>query len=173
MRKLVPVVAVVQTSTMFGLLAIDRELQKAAARYGIEMRTSTTVRAIRAEERVLETTSPDGPADIGYDLLHFTPGVRAPGWISASSLSDGDSSFVAYKISAHRPGRPMKRYSGYFFAPISTSRSSLLLAEFDRAGNLQSIFGLGDLARPRPWTFVFDRYLQPTVCWRGILTGRA
>lgn len=209
----IQVIAVVETPTMFGIPAIDRELEKAAARYGIDVRTATSVRSIRAQDRVLETTSPDGAAEIGYDLLHFTPEHRAPGWISASGLSEGDSSFVAvheetlqhrryeriwglgdaadtnssksggalrkqvpvvaYNIAANRLGRPMQKYNGYSVAPIPTSRSTLLLAEFDRAGNLQPMFGLRDLARPRPWTLAFDRYLQPAIYWHGILTGRA
>ena len=79
---------------------------------------------------------------------------------------------VAYNIAAHRLGRALHEYDGYSVAPITTSRSRLLLAEFDRDGALQPMFGLRDLARPRPWTLAFDRYLQPQLYWHGILTGR-
>nr|WP_281373992.1 FAD/NAD(P)-binding oxidoreductase [Allobranchiibius huperziae] len=204
----IEVVALVESPTMFGIPQIDRRLERAAQRYGVQVRTGTSVRAIRAEDQTLETTA----GELHYDLLHLTPEHRAPEWIAAAGLSDGAGSFitvdertlqhprhrrvwglgdaadthssksggalrkqvpvVAYNIAAARMEQPLHEYDGYSVAPITTSRSHLLLAEFDRDGGLQPMFGLRDLARPRPWTLAFDRYLQPQLYWHGILPGR-
>ena len=65
----------------------------------------------------------------------------------------------------------LQRYDGYTVAPIALSRRTLLLAEVDRRMRPEPSFGVRDLANPRPWTFLFDRWLQPALYWKGILRG--
>lgn len=78
---------------------------------------------------------------------------------------------VAHNIAARRTGGPVRRYDGYSVAPVTTSRSRLLLAEFNRHGRPQPTVRFPDLATPRRSTFLFDRYLQPWVYWHRILKG--
>lgn len=65
----------------------------------------------------------------------------------------------------------LQRYDGYTVAPIALSRRTLLLAEVDRRMRPEPSFGVRDLVNPRPWTFLFDRWLQPALYWKGILRG--
>ncbi|WP_250444816.1 NAD(P)/FAD-dependent oxidoreductase [Actinotalea sp. C106] len=78
---------------------------------------------------------------------------------------------VAHNIAARRSGRPMRHYSGYSIAPVTTSRSRLLLAEFDRHGRPEPTLRFPDLVRPRRTTLLFDRYVEPQVYWRRLLRG--
>ncbi|MCL3859780.1 NAD(P)/FAD-dependent oxidoreductase [Actinotalea sp. K2] len=78
---------------------------------------------------------------------------------------------VAHNIAARRTGGPMRRYDGYSIAPVTTSRRDLLLAELDRDGRPEPTVPFPDLARPRRNTFLFDRFLEPHVYWRWLLTG--
>lgn len=79
---------------------------------------------------------------------------------------------VAHNIRARRTGRPWRRYDGYTVAPVATSRSRLLLAEFDRTGKAEPTFPFPDLVRPRRSVLLFDRYLEKHVYWRRLLRGR-
>ena len=79
---------------------------------------------------------------------------------------------VAQNIVARRTGRPMRRYSGYSVAPVTTSRRRLLLAEFDRHGDPEPTVRWPDLARPRLATLLFDRYLEPPVYFHRLLRGK-
>ncbi len=208
----IEVVALVQAPTMFGLPDVDRALEAAAADYGVEVRTGTSLHRIRADDRVLETTAHGSTEEMSYDLLHLTPEHRAAGWIADSGLAEargfvdvdphtlqhrrhqnvwatGDAAetassrsggalrkqvpVLAHNIAAARVGAQLQRYDGYSVAPITTSRTRLLLAEFDRSGALQPTLGIHDLRTPRPWTYAFDRWLQPQIYWHGILRGRA
>ncbi len=79
---------------------------------------------------------------------------------------------VAANIAARRRGRPMDRYDGYTVAPVTTSRTRLLLAEFDRHGSPAPTVSWPDLARPRRSLLVFDRWLEPQVYWHRLLRGK-
>ncbi|MBC7292265.1 MAG: FAD-dependent oxidoreductase [Actinotalea sp.] len=79
---------------------------------------------------------------------------------------------VADNIRARRTGRPMRRYSGYSVAPVTTSRRHLLLGEFDRAGRPEPTLRVPDLVRPRRSLLLFDRYLEPQVYWHRLLKGK-
>lgn len=79
---------------------------------------------------------------------------------------------VADNIAARRSGRPMRRYSGYSVAPVTTSRRHLLLGEFDRAGRPEPTVRVPDLVRPRRSLLLFDRYLEPRVYWHRLLRGK-
>ncbi|MEE6272365.1 FAD/NAD(P)-binding oxidoreductase [Georgenia sp. MJ206] len=79
---------------------------------------------------------------------------------------------VADNIAARRSGGAMRSYSGYSVAPVTTTRRRLLLGEFDRHGRPEPTTRLIDLTRPRPATFLFDRYLEPLVYWHSLLKGK-
>lgn len=79
---------------------------------------------------------------------------------------------VAENIAARRRGRPMARYDGYTVAPVTTSRTHLLLAEHDRDGRPEPTLRFPDLARPRRSLLVFDRWLEPSVYWHRLLRGK-
>jgi sulfide:quinone oxidoreductase len=51
-------------------------------------------------------------------------------------------------------------------------RDRLVLAEFDRAGDLTPSVPVIDLVKPRRLTWAYDRYLQPELYWHSILKGR-
>ncbi|WP_210480227.1 NAD(P)/FAD-dependent oxidoreductase [Naasia sp. SYSU D00948] len=81
------VVFVVPTPTMFGMPAIDEELERKVEEYGIE---------VRREARLLEVDAPgstaligstaDGTERIAYDYLHVVPPQSAPDFLKASPL---------------------------------------------------------------------------------------
>ena len=66
----------------------------------------------------------------------------------------------------------MRTYDGYSIAPVTTSRRSLLLAEFDRDGSPEPSVPVVDLVRPRLLTWAFDRYVEPQVYFRRLLQGK-
>ncbi|MFS0699302.1 NAD(P)/FAD-dependent oxidoreductase [Cellulomonas sp. 179-A 4D5 NHS] len=78
---------------------------------------------------------------------------------------------VAHNIAARRTGKQMRHYDGYSIGPVTTSRSHLLLAEFDRDRRPEPTVRFPDLVRPRRSTFLFDRYVEPQVYWHRLLTG--
>jgi sulfide:quinone oxidoreductase len=71
----------------------DRELRAAADRYGVLVRTGTTVERVDAGSRTLHLA---GGGSLTYDVLYLAPPHRAPGWVAASGLSTpADDGFVA------------------------------------------------------------------------------
>ena len=79
---------------------------------------------------------------------------------------------VAHNIAARRTGDAMRHYDGYSIAPVTTSRTELMLAEFDRDGRSQPTVPVPDLVRPRKSLLLFDRYLEPQVYWHRLLRGK-
>lgn len=79
---------------------------------------------------------------------------------------------VARNIAARRTGAPMRHYDGYSIAPVTTSRRSLLLAEFDRHGRSRPSIPVVDLVKPRRVTWAFDRFVEPHVYFRRLLQGK-
>ncbi len=79
---------------------------------------------------------------------------------------------VADNIARRRAGRPLVSYDGYSTAPITVGRDRLVLAEFDRAGQITPSVPLVNLTRTRRSTWAYDRYLQPQLYWHSILKGR-
>ncbi|RKQ35345.1 NAD(P)/FAD-dependent oxidoreductase [Kocuria tytonis] len=90
--------------------------------------------------------------------------------MSSGGAIRSQSPVLVHNIFEPDPAR-FQRYDGYTVAPITLSRRSLVLAEVDRRHCPEPSFGIRDLANPRPWTFAFDRFLQPVLYWQGILRG--
>ena len=94
----------------------------------------------------------------GLGIMASGGAIRSQSPVLVHNLLAGDS-------------EELQRYDGYTVAPIALSRRTLLLAEVDRRMRPEPSFGVRDLANPRPWTFLFDRWLQPALYWKGILRG--
>jgi sulfide:quinone oxidoreductase len=71
----------------------DEQLRRAAAEWGVRVRTHARVARVDPVGRTLEVAAPDGPATVPYDALYLAPAHRAPGWIATSGLGD-DEGFV-------------------------------------------------------------------------------
>ncbi|WP_280831912.1 NAD(P)/FAD-dependent oxidoreductase [Mycolicibacterium frederiksbergense] len=81
---------VVPTPRIFGIPAIAANLEKVIADYGIQLHTTSEVRAIDAAGRKVTVASVgDGGTDamLPYDVLHTVPHQSAPDWIKTSPLS--------------------------------------------------------------------------------------
>lgn len=81
------VTLVVPWRTIFGIPAVDAELDRAARRFGITVLTSTRVRRVDAAARTLDLTGGAGDGRLRYDLLHLVPRHRPPDWLSESGLA--------------------------------------------------------------------------------------
>lgn len=84
------VILVVPTATVFGIPAIDDELQRSVERYGIEVRASHELTAVDGDRRSVMLSGPRGAERVDYDVLHAVPPQRAPQWVSRSPLADAD-----------------------------------------------------------------------------------
>jgi len=85
----VRVVLVLPDPTLFGIPAIDRELERKVAEYGIEVRYSSRLAAVDGVDRVVDIEALEGGAHerIHYDVLNVVPPQSAPEWIAASDLA--------------------------------------------------------------------------------------
>ncbi|NKZ03722.1 NAD(P)/FAD-dependent oxidoreductase [Actinomadura latina] len=75
--------------TMFKVETYARELEKVAARYGIEVRLQSELISLDPDSREL-TLADNATGDkerISYDFLHATPPQSAPDWVKKSSLA--------------------------------------------------------------------------------------
>jgi sulfide:quinone oxidoreductase len=131
-------------------------------------------------ESGLATAASDGFVDVDPATLQHRSYPRVWGLGDAAAVDAMPSGgalrrqvpVVARNIQARRKGTSMSRYDGYSVAPVTTSRSELLLAEFDRERRPEPTTRLVDLARPRRSLLLFDRYLQPPIYWRRLLQGK-
>lgn len=170
------VVLVLPTPAMFGIAAFADELERVAAGYGIEVRTSSELTEVDPDHRqatIVDHTS-NTAETIGYDMLHVVAPQSAPDWIKASPVAEpgGAAGFVDVdkhtlqhsrfpdifalgdvaatpnsktgaavrkqapvavdNVLASLDGRALTgRYNGYGSCPLTTSRKTMLLAEFD------------------------------------------
>src|SRR5699024_1072656 len=83
------VVLVLPTPAMFGVPEFSAELERVAARYGIEVHTSSEATEIDgAGRRVAVTDHAAGTtSSIEYDFLHAVPPQSAPDWLAATPLA--------------------------------------------------------------------------------------
>lgn len=80
------VIMVVPMSTAFGIPAIDAELERNIAEYGIELRTDSELLEVDADAREVVIGGPGGAERIAYDVLNVVPPQSAPDWVKGSSL---------------------------------------------------------------------------------------
>ncbi len=82
------VVLVVPDATVFGIAAVDRELERKIAEYGIELHTRRRLADVDVAQQVAVLASVDGadPERIPYDVLSVEPPQSAPAWLAASDL---------------------------------------------------------------------------------------
>lgn len=83
----VTVELVVQADHLVGHARADRELRAAAERYGVHVRTGTTVESVDIHTRELHLRTPTGEERLHYDAWHLTPPHRAPSWVADSGLA--------------------------------------------------------------------------------------
>lgn len=90
------VILAVPTRTVYGVDVVDEELNRKITEYGIELRCSTELASVDAENRVatLRDTARGTEDQIQYDVLHAAPPQSAPDWIRSTGLADDDG-FVA------------------------------------------------------------------------------
>ena len=85
------VTLVVPWPTIFGIPAVDRELEAAAERFGITVLTGTRARRVDTDHRMLhlDQSGAGGERDtrLPYDLLHFVPRHRPPLWLGDVALA--------------------------------------------------------------------------------------
>jgi sulfide:quinone oxidoreductase len=85
------VVMVVPTDTVFGIPAIDRELERSIDAYGIELRTGSEVINVDAAAGAVVISGPGGDERLSYDVLNAVPPQSAPDWLKTSTLPhEGD-----------------------------------------------------------------------------------
>ncbi len=87
------IVLVLPTPAMFGVTVFSDELERVAARYDIEVHTSSEVSTVNPGTRTVTITdnASDTTQEVGYDLLHVVPRQSAPDWIKASPIADPDN----------------------------------------------------------------------------------
>jgi sulfide:quinone oxidoreductase len=86
--KDIRVVMVVPDPTVFGIPAIDRELDRKIAEYGIELRCDSELLGVDAGERTAIIGGiADGRSEVlSYDILHAVPPQSAPDWLKSTDL---------------------------------------------------------------------------------------
>ncbi|MFI6874110.1 FAD-dependent oxidoreductase [Streptomyces sp. NPDC050400] len=217
--KDIRVVLVLPTPGMFGVPVFARELERVAARYGIEVRTGSELVEVDPDGRAATVVDHGtGAKDrIGFDMLHVVPPQSAPDWLKATDLADpanpagyveidkytlrhvrhpdvyalGDAGsspnsktgaairkqapVVARNVVADLAGAgtPPASYDGYASCPITTSRHSMLLAEFDYTLQHRPTLPLIDTTRERRDMWYLKRYGLPFLYWNLMLRGRA
>lgn len=90
------VVMVVPTDTVFGIDAIDAELERNIAAYGIDLRTGSELLEVDAAAGEIVIGGPAGTERLAYDVLNVVPPQSAPDWVKSSPLpaAGDDGGFV-------------------------------------------------------------------------------
>jgi sulfide:quinone oxidoreductase len=84
------IVLVLPTPGMFGVKEFSDVLVGVAARYGIEVRTSSELIELDPDGRtaIIRDNANDTKDELHYDLLHAVPPQSAPDWVKSSELAD-------------------------------------------------------------------------------------
>ncbi len=216
--KDIRVVLVLPTPGMFGVKVFSDELERVAARYGMEVHKQSELVELDPDTRtaVIADHATDAKESISYDLLHVVPPQSAPDWLKATSLAvpesptgyveidkntlqhvrypevfalgDAGSSpnsktgaairkqapVVAKNVRASLAGRAVTAsYDGYASCPLTTSRHTMLLAEFDYTMQPAPSFPFIDTTKERRDMWYLKRYGLPALYWNLMLKGRA
>ncbi|MFW6600520.1 FAD-dependent oxidoreductase [Propionibacteriaceae bacterium Y2011] len=85
----IEIVLVLPTPGMFGVPVFSQELERVVERYGINVRFSSEVTSIAADQRRVTVTDNTSKTteDLGYDLLHVVPPQSAPDWLKQTPMA--------------------------------------------------------------------------------------
>ncbi|CAL9339583.1 FAD-dependent oxidoreductase [Streptomyces sp. enrichment culture] len=88
--KNIRVVLVLPTPGLFGVPVFAAELQRVAARYGIEVRTNSELTEVDPDGRdaVVVDHSSGAEESLRFDMMHVVPPQSAPDWLKATPLAD-------------------------------------------------------------------------------------
>ncbi len=126
--------------------------------------------------------TPAGYVEIDkYTLQHVRhPNVFALGDAGSSPNSKTGAAIrkqaptVTANVLRQLDGRdPNERYEGYASCPLTTSRSTMLLAEFDYTMEPTPSIPLINTLKPRRDMWYLKKYGLPMLYWNGMLKGRA
>ena len=97
------IVLVLPTPAMFGVQEFAHELERVAARYGIEVRKSSELVQVDATGRqAVIVDHAAGTKDVlDYDLLHVVPPQSAPDWLKATPLADPENPAGYVQVDKH------------------------------------------------------------------------
>ncbi|NUT46600.1 MAG: NAD(P)/FAD-dependent oxidoreductase [Saccharothrix sp.] len=105
------IVLVVPDPTLFKVPVWNRELEKVADRYGIEVRVRSEVVAVDGDRR--EVVVADHAAatveTLSYDMAHLVPPQSAPDWVKAGPLADPTSPQGFVEVDKHTLRHPRHR----------------------------------------------------------------
>src|SRR5699024_2486408 len=131
---------------------------------------------------VRKADDPNGYVDVDPNTLQHTQ------WPEIFSLGDAGSPasaktsaairtqspvLVDNLLAAMQPRRLTARYEGYASCPITASRKTMLLAEFDYSMQPAPSIPLIDTTHERRDMWYLKRYGLPAMYWNLILNGRA
>jgi sulfide:quinone oxidoreductase len=216
--KDIRVVLVLPTPGMFAVKVFSDELERVAARYGIEVhKSSELVEVDPAGQHAIVVDNSTGTKDsIGFDMLHVVPPQSAPDWLKETPLADpanpasyveidkntlrhvrypnvfalGDAGnspnsktgaairkqapVVAKNVTAslNEAALPAS-YDGYSSCPLTTSRHTMLLAEFDYTMQPHPTLPIINTTRERRDMWYLKRFGLPFMYWNLMLRGRA
>lgn len=141
------VILTVPTETVYGVDIVDDELNRKIAEYGIELRCTTELASVDAEDRVatLKNTSSGTEERVSYDVLHATPPQSAPDWLATTGLADDDG-FVAVDQKTLRHIAYPTVWSLGDAAGTANSKSGAALRKQTKvlAQNLKAVLGGGE-----------------------------
>jgi sulfide:quinone oxidoreductase len=216
--KDIRVVLVLPTPGMFGVKVFADELERVAAKYGIEVHKQSELVELDPDSRTatIADNANQTTDSITYDLLHVVPPQSAPDWLKATPLAVPDSPtgyvdvdkntmqhvryptvfslgdagstpnsktgaairkqapVVAANVLASLDGKAINSsYGGYASCPLTTSRHTMLLAEFDYTLEPKPSFPIINTTKERRDMWYLKRYGLPALYWNLMLKGRA
>jgi sulfide:quinone oxidoreductase len=171
----IKVVLIVPTPTLFGMPAIDAELERTVAQYGIEVRYSRELVGVDARQKTIEiaeaprqdrrdrgqlgTPSQTVRETLSYDVLHAVPPQSGPDWLATTGLTAARNpgGFVDVDPATLRHPRHPDVWSLGDAAATTNSKSGGALRQQTKVLAKNLVAALGN--RPLP-----ERYNGYSVC---------
>jgi sulfide:quinone oxidoreductase len=97
------IVLVLPTPGMFGVKVFADELERVAARYGIEVHKNSELVEIDGPGRtaVIRNNVDQSTTDISFDMAHVVPPQSAPDWIKGGPLADPENPMGYVEVDKH------------------------------------------------------------------------
>ncbi|HKM25217.1 MAG TPA: FAD/NAD(P)-binding oxidoreductase [Corynebacterium sp.] len=97
------VILVLPSPGMFGVKVFSDELEKVAAKYGIDVRFNSELTEVdgATQTATIRDNSSGESEDIHYDIMHVVPKQSAPDWVKNSPLADPDNPLGYVKVDKH------------------------------------------------------------------------